>query len=102
MDIGYTVTKLSKYYQNYPKIPHNLFGRSAQSAKIFGIFEKKLSVVRGLGHNLPITKHHQITKHTAGFSISVYVLMSLFTNFFFWWPWYTSADHFAIQDAKAQ
>ena len=33
-----------KYYPKYPKIPHNLFGRSAQSAKIFWIFEKKLSL----------------------------------------------------------
>ena len=31
-------------YPKYPKIPHNLFCRSAQSAKIFGIFENKLSL----------------------------------------------------------
>ena len=40
--------KSCKMYENLnflqKKIPHNLFGRSAQSAKIFGIFEKKLSL----------------------------------------------------------
>ena len=29
--------------QKYPKIPRNLFGQSAQSAKLFGMFKKNLS-----------------------------------------------------------
>ena len=40
----------------YPKIPHNLFGWSAQSAKIFGILEKKtahwVSLVHGCSDGL--------------------------------------------------
>ena len=38
------VGDISYYYPKYRKIPHNLFGRSAQLAKIFGIFEKKNSL----------------------------------------------------------
>ena len=43
--------------QKYPKIPRNLFGRSAQSAKLFGMFKKNLSwgsesVVRDFGQCL--------------------------------------------------
>ena len=32
------------HYKKSPKVPHNLFGRSAQFAKIFGILGKKLSL----------------------------------------------------------
>ena len=35
----YVVTKFEQIV--LPKIPQNLFGRSAQLTKIFGIFEKK-------------------------------------------------------------
>ena len=38
-----TILADSLYYQKYPKIPHNLFGQSAQLAIIFGIL-KKLSL----------------------------------------------------------
>ena len=42
------------YYPKYPKIPGNLFGRSSQLAKIFGILEKIshwVSLVRGCYFN---------------------------------------------------
>ena len=32
------------YYQKYPKMSHNIFGQSAQSAKTFMIFLKKLAL----------------------------------------------------------
>ena len=38
------VTKFQQIVlQKIPKIPQNLFGSSAQSVKIFGMFEKRLS-----------------------------------------------------------
>ena len=44
---------LSRVLQKYHKIPHDFFDRSAQSAKIFGIFRNKLSLgVRCPCHHL--------------------------------------------------
>ena len=56
---------------NILKIPHNLFGRSAQFTKIFGIFEKKncfgVSIVRDVdicnSYKMTIKNYNDIKKY---------------------------------------
>ena len=54
------------YYTKYPKIPGNLFGRSAQLAKIFGIFKKTLICVPNLCCSLCLSPAPLIKTHSFG------------------------------------